>query len=172
MRKFAMLLLTVTFVWSSVAIAVRAEESSEKGNGELSEALEGVKVSLDDGLRASEAQGTPISAKFEIEDGKLQLSVYTMKNDKFFEVVVDHKTGTVAKTEPITGGDDLTAAKAQAEAMGKAKSSLHDVIAKALSADQGSKVSSVAPTMKDGHPVAPVTLVENDIFKTVSIPLD
>ena len=59
MRKFAVL-LTVAFVWSSVAIAVRAEESSKKGNGELAEALEGVEVSLDDGLRASEAQGTPI----------------------------------------------------------------------------------------------------------------
>jgi hypothetical protein len=29
------------------------------------------------GLKASEAQGIP--AKFEIEDGKLQLSIYTMK---------------------------------------------------------------------------------------------
>src|SRR5260370_26575030 len=102
MRKFAALLLTVAFVWSAVAIAARAEESSEKGNGELAEALESVKVSLDDGLRASEAQGTPISAKFEIEDGKLQLSVYTMKDGQFFEVIVDHKTGTVLKTETLT----------------------------------------------------------------------
>jgi hypothetical protein len=51
---------------------------------------------LDDGLRASEAQGTPISGKFEIKDRKLQLSLYTMKDDKFFEVIVDHKTGKVA----------------------------------------------------------------------------
>src|SRR5437899_10659649 len=87
MRKFAALLLVVTFVLSSVAIAVPVEESSEKENGELAEALESIKVSLDDGLRASEAQGTPISGKFEIEDGKLQLSVYTMKDDKFFEVI-------------------------------------------------------------------------------------
>ena len=101
MRKFAALLLTVAFVWSSVAIAVRAEESSEKGNGEIAEALESVKVSLDDGLQASEAQGTPISGKFEMDDGKLQLSVYTMKDGKFFEVIVDHKTDKVAKAEPI-----------------------------------------------------------------------
>ena len=44
MRKIAMFLLTVAFVWSSVAVAVRAEESSEKENGELAEALESVKV--------------------------------------------------------------------------------------------------------------------------------
>jgi hypothetical protein len=171
MRKFAALLLTVAFVWSAVAIAVRAEESSEKGNGELAEALESVKVSLDDGLRASEAQGTPISAKFEIEDGKLQLSVYTMIDDKFFEVIVDHKTGTVAKTEPITGGDDLKDAKAQAEAMAKAKSSLHDVAGKAVADNNGSQAVSITPSLKDGRPVAAVTLVKNDNFKTISSPL-
>jgi len=42
-------------------------------------------------------------------------------------VIVDHKIGKVAKTEPITGSDHLTAAKAQAEAMAKANSSLRDV---------------------------------------------
>ncbi len=66
MRKIAALLLTVAFVWSSVAVVLRAEQSSEKENGELAEALESVKVSLGDGLRASQAQGTPISVKFEI----------------------------------------------------------------------------------------------------------
>ena len=54
MRKLAMLLLTVAFVWSSVAVVLRAEESSEKENGDLAEALESVKVSLDDGLQANE----------------------------------------------------------------------------------------------------------------------
>ncbi len=172
MRKFAVLLMTVTLVWSSVAVAVRAEESSEKENGELAEALESVKVSLDDGLRASAAQGTPISGKFEIEEGKLQLSVYTIKDDKFFEVIVDHKTGKVAKTEPITGGDDLTAAKAQAEAMAKAKSSLHIVASKAVADNSGSQAVSITPSLKEGHPVAEVTLVKNDHFNKISAPLD
>jgi hypothetical protein len=168
MRTIAVFLLTVAFVWSSITVVVRAEESSERENGELAEALESVKVSLDDGLRASEAQGTPISGKFEIEDGKLQL----MKDDKFFEVSVDHKTGKVAKTEPITGGYDLTAVKAQAEAMAKAKSSLHDVTAKAVEANKGSQAVSVAPSLKDGRPIAAVTLLKNDNFKTISSPLD
>jgi len=172
MSKLAVFALTLAFVWSSVAVAVRAEESSEKESGELAEALESVKVSLDDGLRTSEAQGTPISGKFEIEDEKLQLSVYTMKDDKFFEVIVDHKTGKVAKTEPIIGGDDLTAAKAQAEAMAKAKSSLHDVTNKAIAENSGSQAVSITPSLKDGRPVATVTLVKNDNFKTISSPLD
>ena len=172
MKKIALLILTVAFVWSSVAVAVRAVESSEKENGELAEALESVKVSLADGLRAAEADGTPISGKFEIEDGKLQLSIYTMKDGKFFEVVVDHKTGKVAKTEPITGGDDLAAAKLQAEAMAKAKSSLHDVASKAVADIRGSQAVSITPIMKDGLPVAAVSLVKNDNFKTISVPLD
>src|SRR5262244_101912 len=47
-------------------------------------------------------EGTPISAKYELDEGKLQLSVYTKKADSFAEVIVDHKTGKVAKTEAIT----------------------------------------------------------------------
>jgi hypothetical protein len=172
MRKIAVLLLTVAFVWSSVAVVLRAEESSEKENGELAEALESVKVSLDDGLQASEAQGTPISGKFEMEDGKLQLSVYTMKDGKFFEVIVDHKTGKVAKAEPITGGDDLTAAKAQVEAMAEAKSSLHILANKALADNSGSQAVSITPSLKEGHPVAEVVLVKNDHFNKISSPLD
>lgn len=39
---------------------------------------------------ASESEGQPISGKFEVEDGKLQLAVYTAKDGKFFEVIVDH----------------------------------------------------------------------------------
>ena len=58
-------------------------------------------------LRAGEAQGTPISAKFEIEGEKLQLSIYTMKGNDFMEVVADPKTGAIAKAEKITDTDDL-----------------------------------------------------------------
>src|SRR6266550_437374 len=172
MRKITAFLLTVALVCSSVAVVARAEESSEKENGELAEALEGVKVTLEDGLRASEAQGTPISGKFEIEDGKLQLSVYTMKGDKFFEVIVDHKTGKTAKTEAITGGDDLTAAKAQSGAMAKAKVSLRSATEKAIKENKGYRAVSVTPSLKEGHSVAEVTLVKGDEFKTASEKLD
>ncbi len=87
-------------------------------------------------------------------------------------MIVDHKTGTVAKTEPITGGDDLTAAKAQAEIMAKAKSSLHDVAGKTVAENSGAQAVSITPSLKDGRPVAAVTLVKNDNFKTISSPLD
>src|SRR5262249_62325763 len=104
------------------------------------------KVSLEKGLSAGEAQGKPISAKFEIEEGKFQLSVYTAKAGNFYEVIVDHQTGKGAKTEPITSGDDLTAAKAQSEATAKSKNSLRSAVRKALKANHGYQSLSVIPS--------------------------
>jgi hypothetical protein len=51
--------------------------------------------------------------------------------------------------------------------MAKAKSSLHHVAAKALEANKGSQAVSVAPSLKDGRPIAAVTLVKDDNFKTI-----
>jgi hypothetical protein len=116
MRRTSIFALAVAFSWLLGAQLSWAQKSNDKEHAELAKALKGVKTSLEKGLSASESQGKPISGKFELEDGKLQLSVYTMKGDKFSEVIIDHKTGKVAKTEAITGGKDLTAAKAQSEA--------------------------------------------------------
>ena len=100
-------------------------------------AMGDAKVSLEKGLAAGAREGTPISAKFELEDGKLQLSVYTMKGDKFSEVIVDHGSGKVAKSEPITSGDDLTAAQEQRQAMAQAKRSLAAATAAATKGNPG-----------------------------------
>jgi hypothetical protein len=69
-------------------------------------------VPLECGLSASERVGTPLSAKFELEERKEHLSVYTMKGHMFLEVIVDNTTGKVTKVEAITSGEDLTAATA------------------------------------------------------------
>jgi hypothetical protein len=146
--------------------------SQDKDHAELAKAVAGAKVSLEQGLTASTNTGKPISAKFEIEDGKLQLSVYTAKGDAFSEVVVDRNTGKAAKTEAITSGEDLSAAKTQNEAMAKAKQSLHTTLAKVLKANPGFRAMSVFPALKDGHPVAEITLTKGDDWKTVSETLD
>ncbi len=146
--------------------------SQDKDHAELAKAGAGAKVSLEQGLTASTHAGKPISAKFEIEDGKLQLSVYTAKGNAFSEVVVDHNTGKAAKTEAITSGEDLSAAKTQNEAMTKAKQSLHTTLAKVLKADPGFRAVSIFPALKDGHPVAEITLTKGDEWKTVSEKLD
>ena len=150
-----------------------AQTSQDKEHAELAKALKDAKIPLQRGLTASAKEGKPISAKYEVEDGKLQLSVYTMKGgDKFSEVIVDHKTGKVSKTQPITQGDDLTHAKAQSEAMAKAKRSLDAATVEALKENKGYRAVSVMPALKDGHPVAEVELVKGADWKTVSEKLD
>lgn len=151
---------------------VWAQTYGDKEHGELAKALQGVKTPLERGLTASAKEGKPISAKYELEDGKLQLSVYTMKGNKFSEVIVDHKTGKVAKTEAITEGEDLAHAKEQSEAMAKAKRSLDAAASEAVKENKGYRVVTVTPMLKDGHPVADVTLVKGTDWKSVAQKLD
>ena len=151
----------------SSSFAAEEKQSKESEKQELAKDVKTVKVSLEKGLSASEAEGKPISAKFEIEDGKVQLSVYTAKDGKFYEVIVDHQTGKVAKTEPITSGDDLTAAKAQGDAMANSKTSLRSAVGQALKANQGYRAVSVTPSREGGQAAAEVTLVKGNQWKTV-----
>jgi uncharacterized membrane protein YkoI len=162
--------LALTLAW--MVGAPMARGSDDRDHAELAKALKDAKVPLQRGLTASAKEGKPISAKYELDDGKLQLSVYTAKGDKFSEVIVDHKTGKVAKTEPITSGDDLAAAKAQSEAMAKARRSLDAAASAAAKENKGFRVVSVTPALKDGHPVADVALVKGEEWKTVSEKLE
>ena len=113
---FILMVAAIGF-WTIEAVPARAEADEAA----LAAALKNASATLQGGLKASEAQGTPISAKFEIEDGKLQLSVYTMKGNDFMEVVADPNTGAIAKSEKITDAGDLKEAAEQKAAMAKAK---------------------------------------------------
>lgn len=155
--------------WASTA-ARAADDASERA--ELAKALTNVKATLQDGLTLAQVDGTPISAKFEVEDGKLQLSLYTMKGNAFSEVVINPSTGKVDKSEPITDKDDLQAATAQKAAMGKAKISLLAATNNALKANSGYRAVSSFLAMKAGHPVADVTLLRGNAYKAVTEKLD
>ncbi len=146
--------------------------SQEKDHTELAKTVPAAKVFLQQGITASMREGNPISAKFEMEEGKLQLSVYTAKGDAFSEVIVDHHTGKISKAEPITSGENFTAAKTQSEAMSNAKHSLEAIVAKVMKGNPGFKAVSAYPALKDGHPIAEVTLVKGKQWKAVSAKLD
>lgn len=141
-------------------------------DAKLSEAVKHAKVSLDAGLKASEREGKPISGKFEFEDGKLQLSVYTEKAGKFYEVIIDHATGKIAKTEEITSGDDLNDAKAQSAAMGHAKKSLRTAVSVAQKAHKGFHAVSITPELKESQPIATVTLAKDGETRTATEKLE
>jgi uncharacterized membrane protein YkoI len=149
-----------------------SDDDEDEGQEALIKKLGDAKISLQQGLAASEQAGQPISAKFEVEDGKLQLSVYTAKDGKPFEAVVNHVTGKVLKIEPITEGEDLAAANAQSAAMGKAKISLKESVDKAMAQSANARVISVVPSLKDGRPMVSVVLLDGEQVKTVQQPLD
>jgi hypothetical protein len=145
---------------------------TDKDKAELATAVSGAKVTLEEGLATSKKNGKPVSAKFEIENGKPQLSVYTIKDgSKYFEVIVDHASGEIAKADPITGGDDLTAAKKQSDGMFRATRELREAVKEAKKDNPGYFAVSVWPEMKDGHSLATVTLVKDNDWKTAVIDL-
>ena len=171
MRTRLIIGLTVMSIWFLGGQRLAAQDAHGKADAELIKALQGVKVSLADSLAASESEGTPISGKFELEEGTLQLSVYTTKGDTFSEVIVDHTTGKVTKVEPITSGEDYTAATAQRAAMAKTTKALRAAVTAALAAHPGAQAVSVTPKMQGDKAVAEVTLVEKGAMTTVAEPL-
>src|SRR6266566_5120393 len=137
--------------WGST-LAAQDKDEQEGNQAAVAKAVLGARVPLERGLAASASHGQAISAKF-------------------FEVVVDHNTGKVAKAEPIAAGEDYTAAQSQKAAMAKAKGSLRAAVRKAVRDNAGYRAVSITPSLKDGRPVADVTLAKGDELKTVSVPL-
>src|ERR1700760_749675 len=138
----------------------------------MAAALKGTTFTLQDGLKAGEREGQPISAQFEMDDGKLQISTYTTKGDDFSEVVTDPKTGAVVKTEKITDTDELNDAADQKAAMAKAKTSLVGAADAAVKENSGFRAVSIFPDLRDGHAIAEVTLLQGTTAKKVTEKLD
>jgi hypothetical protein len=168
---------TYRLTWPIAAIAsalvlVPQSYAEESDPAALAAAVAKTPTSLEHGLRASEKSGRPISAKFEIEDGKLQLSIYTMTADGYNEVVVAPDTGGVLKTEKITDADDLKAATEQNAAMEKASTSLIAATEQTLRQGTGSRAVSIFPELQSGHPIASVTLLSDGRLTKVTEKLD
>jgi hypothetical protein len=134
----------------------------------LAKAIAQAQVPLQTGLRASEREGRPISARYEIEDGRLQLSVYTTKNSGFEEVIVDHSSGIIKKIEKMTDLDELREAQAQEEAMTEAKRPLADAVEGAISTNAGYLAVSVTPALSAGKAIAEIQLIKGTERKQVS----
>ena len=165
--------VVIALAFAGIGIAAIAPASAEGTDKPLlAKSLAAASVLLDQGLKASEAQGKPISGKFELDAGVLQLSVYTTKGGKFSEVIVDHQSARIRKAETITDTDDLKAANAQSQVMAKAKVSLERAILDAVTANSGYRAVSVEPTLKAGRPMAEITLMKGTDEKKVSRRLD
>ena len=130
------------------------------------------KITLQLGLAASEQEGQPVSGKFEIDDGKLQLLVYTAKDGSFFKVFVDYVTARISKVEPVTEGHDLALADTEGVAMAKATSPMRKAVDEATDGAGGFRAISVVPDLRDGVLFASVLIFKAGQFKTVSEALD
>lgn len=170
MNRFVVTLAALALIPVVLPGMTRADENVDQAA--LAAALNDAKVTLEEGLKASEREGTPISAKFEVADGKLQLSAYTAKSGGFSEVVVDPKTGEIAEAEKITDSEDLEAATKQRATVDNAEVSLLAATEKAVKANAGSRAVSSFPGMTSGHPATEVTLLHGQQFKKVSEKLD
>ena len=172
-NNFHRLILAASAVVLSGTLSLPAGAADvAQERAELAKAFTGAKVSLQSGLQTSAAQGKPISAKFEVDDGKLQLSIYTSKGDGFSEAIVSPSNGKLDKAETITDKGDLEHAAAQKAAMDKATITLQAAVDKAVKSNSGYRAVSVVPEIKGDHPVADVTLLRGKEFKTVTQPLD
>ena len=169
-RAISLLLMVATIAFSAPRVVPAWAEGGD--DAALAAAMKNATATLQGGLKASEAQGTPISAKFEIEDGKLQLSVYTMKGTDFMEVVADPNTGLIAKAEKITDTGDLKEAAEQKAAMARAKVPLLSAAETAVNANAGFRAVSIVPELKSGQATAEVTLLQGTTFKKVTEKLD
>ena len=170
MPKVRLALLSVFAV--GVWILPAGAAMSDKEKAELAPAVSGAKVTLEQGMQTSKKNGKPISGKFEIENGKPQLSIYTVKDgSKYFEVIVDQASGEITKTDPITAGDDLAGAKKQNDGMFRATRELREAVKEAKHDNPGYSAVSVWSEMKDNHSIATVVLVKDNDWKTAVIDL-
>jgi len=160
--------LTVGVIATTASVGSFASETS---GAAVTKYMRTAKVSLQEGLKAAESEGKPISGKFEVNDGQLQLAVYTAKDGKFSEVLVDQKTGKVAKSEAITEGNDLADAQKQMEAYSKSTTSLKNAVSQAELANPGYQAVSVTPRLSNGRPVAVISLVQGTQVRSIAEPL-
>ena len=166
--------LLVTSPWPTPA-----QSNSVTERAALARALAGAWLPLESGLVLGSMQGTPISAKYELEDGVLRLSVYALKPnassaDGFMKVFVDYSAGMIARIEAQDDDDDddLSAVQTQQAAMAKATRSLAAVTAAAVYANPGYRAVSAMPSLHGDDAVVEVILLRGDDWKVLSVPLN
>ena len=149
-----------------------AQAETTRDRAALGLALQSAWLPLESAITMSQSEGTPISAKYEIDDGTFQLSIYTMKAAGFSEVIVDYSAGMIMKVETITDAGDLAAAQAQKDALAKATRTLAEATAEVVNQNSGYRAVNATPSLDGEHPVVEVILFNGNDWKTVTGHLD
>ena len=152
------------------ALGLRATNATAGSNqDELIKALAGSKHSLADGIQQlSKAPETAISAKFELEDGKLSLSVYTA--GKGLAVEAEHNVLQEYAGSPEAAAwkpevhvfedvEHVSRAAEQLTLVSLSSSSLADILMKA-GKDHSGTVYSITPVLRDRKAAFAVLLAD------------
>jgi hypothetical protein len=134
----------------------------------LAAALEHVKGTLENSLQAGEEIGKPISAKFALDDGSLQLSLWVAREDGFAEFILYPALRFVTEIYDFRDPDKLKVATAEKLAMDSATVSLLSATENAIKANHGLRAVSVYPVLAEGDPIAVVTLLDTNAVKIVT----
>jgi hypothetical protein len=164
-----------------VALGVpKSVAAGDDESGALGAKLKASKHTLLEGIAASQKEnGVAISAKLEVEDGKLWLSVYTAKaglgadaeHNVLMELKGDATTATwEPKTEIFEDKPHLARSAMHLTAMQTTPLTLEAVIKVAAAKKKGS-VYSVIPAVRDGKTVFDV-LVRTPAGKTEHLTID
>ena len=171
MRRGLMMLLAGCMTAGTVVTAL-AQSGPGTNQDALARELRGAWLPLESGMTMSRSEGTPISAKYDIDNGTFQLSVYTASGDRLSEVIVDYSVGTIAKVDVLTDNGDLAVAHGQKEAMAHATRTLEAATAEAVTANPGFRAVSAIPRLSDGHPVAEIVLINGTDWRLSRARLD
>jgi uncharacterized protein (UPF0210 family) len=172
MKRIATIVTMVSIMLATSPVTAPSQSALGTGQETLARELKRAWLPLESAMVVSRSAGTPISAKYEIDDGAFQVSVYTVKDDTFAEVIVDYNSGTVAKVDQITDGGDLAAARGQKEAMARATRSLEEATAEAVRLNPGYRAVSALPRLSEGHPIVDVVLINGTDWRAVVGRLD
>ena len=164
--------LVIYAIFASIPFNLFAEPGPVTEREALARELRNAWLPLESGLAVSGSEGTPISAKYEIDNGTFQLSVYTMRGERFSEVVVDHSVGTITKVDVITDSGDLAAAQSQKETMARATRTLEAATAEAVRANPGYQAVSAMPSLDESRPIVEILLLNGTNWRIVHGTLD
>ena len=134
----------------------------------VAKALPEATLSIGQALKLSEPTGKPISAGYEIQRDTLLLSIVTMKDDQFSEVVINAKSGSLEQVEPLADPDEIDHTRDQRAALVKSKIPLDEAVNARESKNNGYRAVSVMPMLDGEEPVATIILLKGQDVKRIA----
>jgi hypothetical protein len=165
-------LIRSTILAGSLALTVIPARAEDADEAALATALQGVTTTLESGLKASEQDGQPLSAMYEMDDERLQLSVYAAKGDDLMEVVINPVDSKIISVQGLSDPEDLEEAKQQKSALSNSAGSLAGILAKVTAQNPTARAVGIVPQLKDGRPTAEIMLLKGMTFSMVQRPIE